>query len=130
MSRKILMRSAGIGLGVILGLIAVAAIAAGILSRIPAVGAYVVMVWSSPAVRNQILIVLAINLVFTVVLSPGFLPAIVGGLAGGVGASLLFRRADSHQQTRASSPFLQIGAGAAVLISLAVLRGLFAVGVL
>jgi ribonuclease Z len=42
MSRKILMRSAGIGLGVILGLIAVAAIAAGILSRIPAVGAYVV----------------------------------------------------------------------------------------
>lgn len=93
-------------------------------------GAYVVMVWSSPAVRNQILIVLAINLVFTVVLSPGFLPAIVGGLAGGVGASLLFRRADSRQQTRASSPFLQIGAGAAVLISLAVLRGLVAVGVL
>ncbi len=93
-------------------------------------GAFVVMVWSSPGIRNQILIVLAINLVFTVVLSPGFLPAIVGGLAGGVGASLLFRRADAQRNTRDSTPFLQIGAGVGVLIVLAVVRGLFATGVL
>ena len=91
-------------------------------------GSFVVMVWSTPAIRNQILIVLAINLVFTVVLSPGFLPAIVGGLAGGVGASLLFRFFENRSRARSSTPYLLLFAGVAVLIVFAVLRGVLTVG--
>jgi len=91
-------------------------------------GAYLVMVWSSPAIRNQILIVLAINLVFTVVLSPGFLPAIIGGLAGGVAASLLFRRSDSRSRANPRTPYLMLFAGVGVLVILAAIRGVVAVG--
>ena len=90
-------------------------------------GSFVVMVWSSPAIRNQILIVLAINLVFTIVLG-GNLPAIVGGLAGGVGASLLFRRYDGMSRSKNSTPYLLLFAGVAVLIVLAVVRGVATVG--
>jgi membrane associated rhomboid family serine protease len=89
-------------------------------------GAFVVMVWSSPAIRNQILIVLAINLVFTIVLSPGYLPAIIGGLGGGVGASLLFRHFDSRSRSAAQTPYLLTFGGVAVLIVIAVVRGLVA----
>jgi hypothetical protein len=89
-------------------------------------GAFVVMVWSSPAIRNQILIVLAINLVFTVILSPAYLPAIVGGLAGGVGASLLFRHFDARTRSAAQTPYLLLFGGVAVLVVVAVVRGVLA----
>ena len=91
-------------------------------------GAYVVMVWSSPPIRNQILIVLAINLIFTVVLSPGFLPAVIGGLAGGVGASLLFRRYDGMSRSKNSTPHLFLFGAVAVLVVLAAVRGVVTVG--
>lgn len=91
-------------------------------------GSYVVMVWSSPQIRNQILIVLAINLVFTIVLSPAYLPAIVGGLVGGVGASLLFRHFDARSRASRSTPYLLLFTGVAVLIVAAVVRGVVTVG--
>jgi membrane associated rhomboid family serine protease len=90
-------------------------------------GSYLVMVWSSPAIRNQILFVLALNLVFTVVLG-GNLPAIVGGLAGGVGASLLFRRYDGMSRSRNSTPYLLLFGGVLVLVLLAAVRGVVTVG--
>ncbi len=87
-------------------------------------GAILVVVWSNPPVRTQFLIVLAINFVVTLVLSPAFLPQIIGGLLGGLGAILLFRFFDDRTRSRPSAPYLAIAGGVAVFIAIAIVRGL------
>jgi membrane associated rhomboid family serine protease len=90
-------------------------------------GSFLVAVWSQTAIRNQILIVLGINLLFTLVLG-GNLAGLVGGLAGGVAASLLFRRFDNRQRSAAATPYLLLFGGVAVLIVLAAVRGVLTFG--
>jgi hypothetical protein len=89
-------------------------------------GAYLISVWSSPPVRNQVLIVLGINLLFALLF--GFLIAVLGGLAGGLGAGLLFRRADGQRGASPSAPYLLLFGAIAVLVIGAVVRGVTTVG--
>jgi hypothetical protein len=89
-------------------------------------GAYLVGVWSSPPVRNQVLIVLAINVLLALVL--GSVIAVVGGIAGGVGAGLLLRRADSRPTSSGSTPYLVLFGVIALLIAAAIVRGVATVG--
>jgi membrane associated rhomboid family serine protease len=88
--------------------------------------AYLVSVWSSPAIRNQLLISLAINVVIAILFGAFF--AVIGGLAGGAAAGLLFRRAESRSGSSAA-PYLLLFGGIAVLVILAIVRGVTTVGV-
>jgi hypothetical protein len=89
-------------------------------------GAYLVSVWSSPAVRNQLLISLAINVVIAILFGSFF--AVLGGLAGGAAAGLLFRRAESRRNWTGATPYLLLFGGIAVLVILAIVRGVTTVG--
>lgn len=89
-------------------------------------GAYLISVWSSPPVRNQVLIVLVINVLLALVL--GNVVAVLGGVLGGVGAGLLLRRAESRRQSSASAPYLLLFGAIAVLVAAAIVRGVVTVG--
>lgn len=89
-------------------------------------GAYLIAVWSSPAIRNQLLVTLAINVLIAVLF--GSLLAVLGGLAGGIGAGLLFRRAESSRGMGAGTPYLLLFGGIAVVVVLAIIRGVITVG--
>ncbi|CAN5394877.1 hypothetical protein BH10ACT6_BH10ACT6_14070 [soil metagenome] len=89
-------------------------------------GAYLVSVWSSPAIRNQLLISLAINVVIAIVFGAFF--AVLGGLAGGAAAGLLFRRAESRRSWTGATPYLLLFGGIAVFVILAIVRGVTTVG--
>lgn len=85
-------------------------------------GALLVAVWDDRQVRSQILIMIAINLLLSIVLSGGLsLPALVGGIVGGAGSLYLLRSAPSRWKPR--TPALIIGATCAGLILVAALRG-------
>lgn len=89
-------------------------------------GAYLVAVWSSPPIRNQLLVTLGINVLIAILFGSFF--AVVGGLAGGVAAGLLFRRAESRPRSGAATPYLLLFGGIAVLVILAIVRGVVTVG--
>jgi membrane associated rhomboid family serine protease len=83
-------------------------------------GAFLVEVWPHQAVRNRLLISLAIWFVITLFLG-GNIFAIIGGAAAGVGATLLFRFYEGRAVSRRTPWLILIGA-IAVLTVLAILR--------
>ena len=90
------------------------------------IGCYLVMVWSSPPARNQMLISLLINAVIALLF--GFVFLVLGGIAGGVAAGLLLHRADVRAGSNRAAPYLLLFGGVAVLIALAIVRGIATVG--
>jgi membrane associated rhomboid family serine protease len=85
--------------------------------------ALLVVVWEDQRVRVQILIMIGINLLLTLALGAYGLPALVGGMIGGAGDLYLMRVA-LDKGWKPQTAGLIIGAGCAVLILLAVVRGL------
>ncbi|MEO6534114.1 MAG: rhomboid family intramembrane serine protease [Pseudolysinimonas sp.] len=90
------------------------------------IGCYLVMVWSSPPARNQMLITLLINAVIALLF--GFFFLVLGGIAGGVAAGLLLHRVDDRAGSNRAAPYLLLFGGIAVLIALAVVRGIATFG--
>ena len=82
-------------------------------------GAYLIVVWDQPMVRNRLLITMAIWFLFSLFF--GNIVAVIGGAAGGIGTILLLRRFDDRPRSRPSTPYLLIAAGLGVLIALAIL---------
>jgi membrane associated rhomboid family serine protease len=89
-------------------------------------GAVLISVWSSPPVRNQVLFILGLNLLFALLF--GNIIGALGGLAGGVAAGLLFRRADAQSRSSATTPYLILFGSIAVLVIAAIVRGVTTVG--
>jgi membrane associated rhomboid family serine protease len=99
--------------------------AAGLVGVLFAVfGAYLITVWSYPPARTQALVIIGINLLITLALNPGGLPALIGGLLAGAGVLYLFQRYESRPSTR--TPYLIIAAVSAAFIVLATLRSVIA----
>ena len=88
--------------------------------------ALLVVVWDDARVRTQIMIMIAINLLLTIVIGgPASLAMLVGAMIAGAGATYLFRIApDRGWQPR--TPGLILVAGCAVLVAFAVVRSLAA----
>lgn len=82
-------------------------------------GAYVITVWNHAAARNRLLISLAIWFVLSLFLSGNIL-GIIGGLAAGVGLTLLRRVAEDRPRWSPSTPYLIVAAGIGVLVVLAI----------
>lgn len=82
-------------------------------------GAYLIVVWDQPQVRNRLLITMVIWFLFSLFF--GNIVAVIGGAAGGIGTILLLRRFDDRPRARPSTPYLLIAAGLGVLIVLAIL---------
>lgn len=89
-------------------------------------GAYLIQVWSYPPARVQVLIMIGINLILSLALGGGGLPAIVGGLVMGAGATYLFQRYDDHARSNPRTPYLIVAAVVAGFIVLAIIRSLVA----
>ena len=88
-------------------------------------GAYAVSVWSYPPARNQILIMLAINVAINLAISGGYsLPYILGGAAAGAGVTYLLKFYAERPRSRPSTPYLIIGAGLLGMIVLALATNL------
>ena len=87
-------------------------------------GAYLVLVWPSPAMRTRFLILIGIYLLISLLFGGYSLPAIIGGALAGIGATVLFRRYEDRPRSRPSTPYLLISAGVAGLILIAILRTL------
>ena len=85
-------------------------------------GAYLIFIWSYPPARTQGLIMIGINLLIVLFLSPGLLPHIIGGLIAGAGATYLFQRYDGRSRSNPGTPYLIIGAVVAAFILTAILR--------
>ena len=83
--------------------------------------ALLVAVWDDRQVRTQILIMIGINLLISVALGAGGLPALVGGMLGGAGSLWLIRNGPG-KGWKDRTPALIIGAVCAGLVVLAVLR--------
>jgi len=81
-------------------------------------GAAAVIVWHVVALRVQVLLLLAVNLVLSLAYSTFVFPSVVAALAAGVGTTILFRR---HETGRL--PYLVIAGGVAGLIAIAILVG-------
>lgn len=104
------------------GMLLSGAAAAGLVGVLFAVfGAYLISVWSYPPARTQALVIIGINLLISVALNPGGLPALIGGLIAGAGVLYLFQRYDGR---RIRTAYLIIAAVAGAFIVLAILRGL------
>jgi hypothetical protein len=86
-------------------------------------GAYLIVIWPHAAVRNRLLVSVAIWLLVSVFLG-GNLLAIVGGTLSGVGAMLLFRRYDDRP-SREWRPHVIMAGAILVLVVLAVVRSAF-----
>lgn len=85
--------------------------------------ALLVVVWHEPQMRSQILVMIGINLLITLVLSPAGLPALIGGMLGGAGVLWLLRTGpDRGWQPR--TPLLIAGAVCVGMILIASLRAL------
>jgi membrane associated rhomboid family serine protease len=89
-------------------------------------GAFLISVWSSPPVRNQVLFVLGLNLLFALLF--GNFVGALGGLAGGVGAGLLFHRFDNRRQSSGTTPYLILFGAIAAIVVAAIVRGVTTVG--
>lgn len=86
-------------------------------------GAYLIRIWSYPPARVQVLIMIGINLVFSLVQGGATLPNLIGGLVAGAGAAFLFQRYEDRPRA-ARTPYLIIGAVIAAFVLIAVLRSL------
>jgi membrane associated rhomboid family serine protease len=82
-------------------------------------GAYLIVVWDQPPVRNRLLIIMVFWFLFSLFF--GNIVAVIGGAAGGIGTVLLLRRFDDRPSVRPSTPYLLLAAGLAALIALAIL---------
>ncbi len=82
-------------------------------------GAYLILVWDQPAVRNRLLIIMVFWFLFSLFF--GNIVAVIGGAAGGIGTILLLRRFDDRPRARPSTPYLLLAAGLAALVALAIL---------
>ncbi|MBN9605561.1 MAG: rhomboid family intramembrane serine protease [Actinomycetales bacterium] len=87
-------------------------------------GAYLILLWHDPVARVRALVILGINVLFTLVLGASFLPAIVGGVIGGAGATFLLRLLEDRPGTRPSTRYLIVAAACALFVVLAVVRSL------
>ncbi len=88
-------------------------------------GAYAVSVWSYPPARNQILIVLALNVAINLAIGGGYsLPYILGGAAAGAGATYLLSYYAERPRSKPSTPFLIIGGVLVGMIVLAIATNL------
>lgn len=84
-------------------------------------GAHLILVWSHPAARVQVLVMIAINFVLSLALGGGGLPQLVGGLIAGAAATYIFQRYDGARRSTTRTPFLIVGAGVAGFVLIAVL---------
>jgi membrane associated rhomboid family serine protease len=84
-------------------------------------GATLVIAWESPTMRTRLLISIGAYVLFTLILSPGLLAEVVGGIVGGTGAAYLLRRFDGPRERTAH---LIVTGGLVGLVVIAVLRGL------
>jgi membrane associated rhomboid family serine protease len=82
-------------------------------------GAYLILVWDQPPVRNRLLIIMVIWFLFSLFF--GNIVAVIGGAAGGIGTILVLRRFDDRPNARPSTPYLLLAAGLGALIALAIL---------
>jgi membrane associated rhomboid family serine protease len=116
----------------VLGISAVVATAATVLAGQPAYGligplfglfgALLVLVWDDQRIRVQILVMIGFNLLLSLALGGSGLPGLIGGLLAGAGTTYALRSAEGHPRR----PWLMVGGGTAVLVVLAVLRGVTA----
>ena len=83
-------------------------------------GGYAVLLWSYPPARTQILIVIAINLMFNIFMGGYGLPSIVGGLIAGAGATYLLQFYADRPRSRPATPYLIIGGAVLVAILAAI----------
>jgi hypothetical protein len=84
-------------------------------------GAHLILVWSHPAARVQVLVMIAINFVLSLALGGGGLPQLVGGLIAGAAATYILQRYEGARRSTARTPFLIIGAGAGGFVLIAIL---------
>lgn len=88
-------------------------------------GAYAVTAWSYPPARNQILIVLAINVAINLVIGGGYsLPYILGGAAAGAGVTYLLGFYADRPKTHPKTPYVIIGGALAAMVLLAIVTNL------
>jgi len=88
-------------------------------------GCYLVLAWSVPQARMQMLVMLGILLVLNLVLSPFEILAIIGAFGAGIGSMQLFRIYE-ERRSRPSTPYLIMVGGALVFIAIAIVRQLVA----
>jgi len=86
-------------------------------------GALLVLVWPDQRIRVQILVMIGFNLLLSLALGGAGLPGLVGGLVAGAGTTYALRSAEDHPGRR---PWLLVGGSTAVLVVLAVVRGVTA----
>lgn len=84
--------------------------------------AYFVIGRSMNANMTQFLIIMGLNVVLTLVLSPAFIFMLIGGALGGGGAAALFFYHRDKGTRDARLPYLQIAGGVAAFIVLALIR--------
>lgn len=91
-------------------------------------GSYLILLWHDPAARMRALVILGINVLITLVLGATFLPAIVGGVIGGAGATFLLRLLEDRPGMRPSTRYLLVAGACAVFVALAVIRSIASAG--
>jgi membrane associated rhomboid family serine protease len=85
-------------------------------------GAYLIVTWDQPPVRNRILITMVFWLLFSLFFGNIF--AVIGGAGGGIGTTLLLRRYDGRSGIRPTTPYLLLTAGTVALVALAILASM------
>ncbi|CAN5229600.1 rhomboid family intramembrane serine protease [soil metagenome] len=88
------------------------------------IGAYLISVWSYPAVRNRLLITTAIWFAISLFIG-GNIPFMIGGAASGIGAFLLLRRYEDRPRAQPWVPYLMLAGAIAGIALLAILRSAF-----
>lgn len=86
-------------------------------------GAYLILVWHDPQARVRVFIMLAINVLISLVYGGLGLPQLIGGVVGGAAATYLLRRHDDTVGGSDRRPLSLIAGGCAALIVLGVLLG-------
>jgi membrane associated rhomboid family serine protease len=85
--------------------------------------AYLIAAWDYPPARNQILIMLGINLLINLLLGGFGIPAILGGAIAGAGAEFLLRWfAQNRRNVSPATPYLIVFGAAIAIAAIAVIR--------
>jgi membrane associated rhomboid family serine protease len=85
--------------------------------------AYLIAMWDYPAARNQILIMLGINVLLNLFFGGFGIPAIIGGAIAGAGAEFLLRWFEQNRsRVNRSTPYLIVFGAAVAIALIAVLR--------
>lgn len=84
-------------------------------------GAYLIFVWQYPPARTQVLILIGVNLLISLAFGARSLPALIGGLIAGAGATYLLQR---YEGRAARTGYLIIAAVAAGFVLFAVIRSI------